>query len=60
MQPSTFRTATNSDSIPLVTLTEKAGITRDAGFKFIPGQFARLGILKEDGKFVWRPYSLCL
>ncbi len=33
-------------------------ITRDAGFKFIPGQFARLGVKKEDDTFVWRPYSI--
>lgn len=33
-------------------------ITRDAGFKFIPGQFARLGVKKEDDEFVWRPYSI--
>ncbi len=32
--------------------------TRFDGFKFIPGQFARLGLQKEDGKFVWRPYSI--
>ena len=33
-------------------------ITRDAGFKFIPGQFARLGVKKENDEFVWRPYSI--
>ncbi len=33
-------------------------ITRNETFKFIPGQFARLGIKKEDGTFVWRPYSI--
>ncbi len=33
-------------------------ITRDTGFKFIPGQFARLGVKKEDDEFVWRPYSI--
>lgn len=32
--------------------------TRDSGFKFIPGQFARLGVKKEDDTFVWRPYSI--
>ena len=32
-------------------------ITRNEGFKFIPGQFARLGVAKED-KIVWRPYSI--
>lgn len=32
--------------------------TRNEGFKFIPGQFARLGIEKEDKSIVWRPYSI--
>ncbi len=32
--------------------------TRDKAFKFIPGQFARLGITNEEGKIVWRPYSI--
>jgi ferredoxin/flavodoxin---NADP+ reductase len=32
--------------------------TRNNSFKFIPGQFARLGVYKEDGKIVWRPYSI--
>lgn len=32
--------------------------TRNESYKFIPGQFARLGVLKDDGTFVWRPYSI--
>lgn len=32
--------------------------SRHEGFKFIPGQFARLGVNKEDGTIVWRPYSV--
>jgi ferredoxin--NADP+ reductase len=32
--------------------------TRNEGFKFIPGQFARLGIKKGDESIVWRPYSI--
>lgn len=32
--------------------------TRYEGFKFIPGQFARLGVNKEDGSIVWRAYSI--
>lgn len=32
--------------------------TRNEAFKFIAGQFARLGIKKEDEKIVWRPYSI--
>ncbi len=34
-------------------------ITRNEAFKFIPGQFARLGVNgSEEGKMVWRPYSI--
>ena len=32
--------------------------TRNISFKFIPGQFARLGITKDNGEIVWRPYSI--
>ncbi|MCC2644374.1 MAG: ferredoxin--NADP(+) reductase [Burkholderiales bacterium] len=32
--------------------------TRNESFTFIPGQFARLGVDKEDGTIVWRPYSI--
>ena len=32
--------------------------TRNEAFKFIPGQFARLGVKKEDDSIVWRPYSI--
>jgi len=34
-------------------------LSRAATYKFTPGQFARLGLRKEDGQFVWRAYSLC-
>lgn len=33
-------------------------ITRFQGFRFIPGQFARLGLMGADGKIVWRAYSI--
>lgn len=33
-------------------------ITRNESFKFLPGQFARLGIKKDDDNIVWRPYSI--
>jgi ferredoxin--NADP+ reductase len=33
-------------------------ITRNEAFKFIPGQFARLGVKKDDDSIVWRPYSI--
>lgn len=32
--------------------------TRDAGFRFRAGQFARLGVTKADGSVVWRAYSM--
>jgi len=33
-------------------------LTRFAGYRFVPGQFARLGLRKEDGSIVWRAYSI--
>ncbi|HZJ91687.1 MAG TPA: ferredoxin--NADP reductase [Thiopseudomonas sp.] len=32
--------------------------TRDAGFRFTAGQFARLGVRKASGSIVWRGYSM--
>lgn len=32
--------------------------TRDSGFRFTAGQFARLGVTKADGSIVWRAYSM--
>jgi len=32
--------------------------TRFRGYRFEPGQFARLGLPKEDGSIVWRAYSI--
>jgi ferredoxin--NADP+ reductase len=32
--------------------------TRDAGYRFRAGQFARLGVRKADGSLVWRAYSM--
>jgi ferredoxin--NADP+ reductase len=33
--------------------------TRDRGYRFAPGQFARLGVRNdEDGSIVWRAYSI--
>jgi ferredoxin--NADP+ reductase len=32
--------------------------TRDAGFRFAAGQFARLGLSKPSGSLVWRAYSM--
>lgn len=32
--------------------------TRDPGFRFTAGQFARLGVRKPNGSIVWRAYSM--
>lgn len=32
--------------------------TRNDAYKFVPGQFARLGVKKPDDKIVWRAYSI--
>ncbi|MFN3984861.1 MAG: ferredoxin--NADP reductase [Rhodocyclaceae bacterium] len=32
--------------------------TRYRGFRFAPGQFARLGLTDEDGHLVWRAFSM--
>ena len=32
--------------------------TRDPGFRFVAGQFARLGVRKASGSIVWRAYSM--
>ncbi len=33
-------------------------LTRPKGFKFVPGQFARIGLPGADGAILWRPYSI--
>lgn len=33
-------------------------IHRDAAYGFVPGQFARIGLKKEDGEVIWRAYSI--
>jgi ferredoxin--NADP+ reductase len=37
-------------------------ITRDAGYRFKPGQFARLGVYRDDGakgpRYVWRAWRM--
>lgn len=32
--------------------------SRNRAFRFVPGQFARLGLRKPDGSTVWRAYSM--
>ena len=33
-------------------------LTRPEGYRFTPGQFARLGLPLDNGGFVWRAYSM--
>jgi ferredoxin--NADP+ reductase len=37
-------------------------VTRDRGYRFVPGQFARIGVYRDDGpkgpRHVWRAYSI--
>jgi ferredoxin--NADP+ reductase len=46
------------DVQPLTPSLFSLRITRDAGFRFRAGQFARLGVTKADGSVVWRAYSM--
>lgn len=33
-------------------------VRRDPAYAFTPGQFARIGLRKEDGEVIWRAYSI--
>ena len=33
-------------------------VRRDPQYVFVPGQFARIGLIKEDGETIWRAYSI--
>ena len=33
-------------------------VRRDPLYVFVPGQFARIGLIKEDGETIWRAYSI--
>ena len=33
-------------------------IRRDPAYQFTPGQFARIGLAKENGEVIWRAYSI--
>ena len=46
------------DVQPLTSSLFSLRTTRDAGFRFRAGQFARLGVCKADGSVVWRAYSM--
>jgi len=46
------------DVTPLTPSLFTLRTTRDPGFRFTAGQFARLGVTKADGSIVWRAYSM--
>lgn len=53
-----FTRQTLLDVQPLTPSLFTLRTTRDAGFRFRAGQFARLGVTKADGSTVWRAYSM--
>lgn len=53
-----FSRQTLLDVQPLTPSLFTLRTTRDAGFRFRAGQFARLGVTKDDGTTVWRAYSM--
>jgi ferredoxin--NADP+ reductase len=53
-----FTRQTLLDVTPLTPNLFTLRTTRDPGFRFCAGQFARLGVTKADGSVVWRAYSM--
>lgn len=53
-----FTCQTLLDVQPLTPSLFSLRTTRDQGFRFRAGQFARLGVTKADGNTVWRAYSM--
>ena len=53
-----FTSQTLLDVTPLTPSLFTLRTTRDTGFRFRAGQFARLGVTKADGSTVWRAYSM--
>lgn len=53
-----FTCQTLLDVQPLTPSLFTLRTTRDVGFRFRAGQFARLGVTKPDGSTVWRAYSM--
>src|SRR6195952_846572 len=53
-----FTRQTLLDVTPLTPSLFTFRTTRDPGFRFTAGQFARLGVTKADGSTVWRAYSV--
>jgi ferredoxin--NADP+ reductase len=53
-----YTTQTLLEVQPLTPSLFTLRTSRDAGFRFRAGQFARLGVTKADGSIVWRAYSM--
>lgn len=53
-----FTRQTLLDVQPLTPSLFTLRTTRDPGFRFRAGQFARLGVIKANGSTVWRAYSM--
>lgn len=53
-----FTRQTITDILPLTPSLFSFRCTRDDGFRFTAGQFARLGVRSERGNLVWRAYSM--
>ena len=53
-----FTRQTLIDVQPLTPNLFTLRATRDPGFRFRAGQFARLGVTRADGSTVWRAYSM--
>ena len=54
-----FTTETITDVRPWTESLFSFRTTRDRGYRFVPGQFARLGVRDKDtGGVVWRAYSI--
>ena len=53
-----FTRQTLLDVQPLTPSLFSLRASRDPGFRFRSGQFARLGVTKVDGSVVWRAYSM--
>ncbi|SDI05878.1 ferredoxin--NADP reductase [Pseudomonas panipatensis] len=53
-----FTRQTLLDVQPLTPSLFTLRTTRDAGFRFRAGQFARLGVYKASGSIAWRAYSM--
>ena len=54
-----FTTETITHVLPWTDSLFSFRTTRDRGYRFVPGQFARLGVRDEgSGEIVWRAYSI--